>query len=199
MFYFVGIRLLVPLAKLVFPFEIRGRENIPPTGRLIVCSNHKSLIDPFLLAVPFHRQIRYMAKSELFTDHGPLARRLLYQLGAFPVRRGRGDAESIKTAIQILNSGGIVGVFPQGKCVFDNSPFMPKAGAAMLALKTKSSVLPVSIYCDGVIKPFRRITVRIGKLIPFEELSRAGDGRRQIREASAIIADHINRQLEEKN
>lgn len=200
MFYFFWLRVLTPLAKLIYPFRVEGRENIPvgTAGKLIVCSNHKSVIDPFLLATPFHRQIRYMAKSELFLDHGPVARWVLFKCGAFPVKRDKGDTESIKTALKILDDGGTVGIFPQGKCVFDNSPFKPKAGAAMLALKAHAPILPASIYCDGVIKPFRRITIRIGKVIPYEELAAGEDNHTNIRYAAELISKRINEMLEEK-
>ncbi|HHV32100.1 lysophospholipid acyltransferase family protein [Caproiciproducens sp. LBM24188] len=198
MFYLFWLRLLTPLAKLIFPFQIKGAENIPRDGKLIVCSNHKSLIDPFLLAVPFHRPIRFMAKSELFLEHGALARWLLYQMGAFPVRRGKGDTGSIKTALKILEQGGVVGIFPQGKCVFDNAPFQPKAGAVMIALKAHAPILPASIYCDGIIKPFRPITVRFGEVISYETLAQVGGGHKNIRDASLLLSRRINTMLEEK-
>ena len=82
--YFFLLRLLGPLARLVFRVEYRGTEHIPRDGALIVCANHRSVIDPLLLAVPFRRPIRYMAKSELFEDHGRLAAWVLYAMGAFP-------------------------------------------------------------------------------------------------------------------
>lgn len=198
MFYFFCLRALTPLGRLVFPFHIKGAQNIPESGKLVVCCNHKSLIDPFLLAVPFRRPIRFMAKSELFEDHGPLARWLLYKLGAFPVRRGKGDAESIKTAIEILNENGAVGIFPQGKCVFGNEPFQPKAGAVLVAMKAHAPILPVSIYCDGILKPFRRITVRFGTVIPYETLAGGGESRAQLRTAAGLVAKRVNELLEKK-
>lgn len=197
--YFFSLRLLTPLVKCFFPFKVIGAENIPNNGSFIVCCNHKSVYDPFFLAVPFHRQVHFMAKLELFQQHGPLVSWLLYKLGAFPVKRDKGDAESVKIAIHILNSGGVVGIFPQGKCVFDNTPFKPKAGAVLVASKAHAPILPASIYCDGVIKPFRRITVRIGRLIPYEELKVSENSHASIHDASEIISKRINELLEERN
>lgn len=199
MFYFFCLRFLTPFAKILFPFRVKGTEHIPNDGKLIVCCNHKSVIDPFLLAVPFKRQIRFMAKSELFEEHGALICRLLYRLGAFPVRRDKGDAESIKTAMGILNDDGVVGIFPQGKCVYDNTPFKAKAGVAMLAYKTHAPILPASIYCDGIIRPFRHITLRFGRVIPYEELNIAENAHASLREAAGIITQRINELLEEKD
>jgi 1-acyl-sn-glycerol-3-phosphate acyltransferase len=199
MLYFFCIKILTPIAKLVYSIRYKGVEHIPHEGKLIVCCNHRSVIDPVFVALPFHRQIRYMAKSELFEEHGKFVHWLLYQVGAFPVKRNSGDKESIRTAVQILEDGGVLGIFPQGKCVFDNSPFKPKAGVALIASKTRAPILPVSIYCKGRIKPFCRVTVRFGKVIPYEELQMQEDSLLSIREATEIIAKKMNGMLEEKH
>lgn len=198
MFYYFCVRVLSLLARLVYKIDYYGAEHIPEDGKLIVCSNHKSVIDPLFLAIPFRRQIRYMAKSELFRDHGRLVSRVLYGLGAFPVKRDHGDAKSIKTAVHILNENGVVGIFPQGKCVFDDSPFQPKAGAALLAYKTGAPVLPVSIYCNGVIKPFSHVAIRFGRVIPYDNLGLSDGSPSAVREAANLIARNINGMLEEK-
>ncbi|MBW7573454.1 lysophospholipid acyltransferase family protein [Caproiciproducens faecalis] len=197
--YFFCLRLAAPFARMIYRVRYKGVDNIPESGKLILCSNHKSVIDPLFLAAPFRRQIRYMGKSELFDNHGKLVRWWLYRMGAFPVVRDSADAQSLKTAVHILQDGGILGIFPQGKCVFDNSPFRPKAGAAMLAYKAQAPVLPVAIYCDGVIKPFCQVTVRFGELIPFEELDMPDHSSASLRAAAGKIADKINEMLEEKH
>ena len=86
-------KLLAPVGKWLFRLQIEGTENIPKQGPFILCSNHRSVLDPFFMAVAVPRTIRFMAKSELFEDHGRFARWLLYVVGAFPVRRDKGDAE----------------------------------------------------------------------------------------------------------
>lgn len=111
--YFFLLRLLGPLARLLFDVHYRGTDHIPSAGPLIVCCNHRSVIDPLLLAVPFRRQLRFMAKSELFEEHGRLAAWFLRTAGAFPVQRDKGDASSLRTALEILDAGGVLGIFPQ--------------------------------------------------------------------------------------
>ncbi len=197
--YFFLLRLLTPVAKLLFHIDYKGIDNIPCGGKLIVCSNHKSVFDPFLLAVPFKRQIRYMAKSELFEDHGKFVRWFLYKMGAFPVKRNSSDAQSIRVAVRILNNNGVLGIFPQGKCVFDNAPFKPKAGVAVVASKAQAPVLPISIYCDGVIKPFCKITISFGEVISYEELNIQDNTRASMRVTAEIISQKINMMLEEKH
>lgn len=199
MLYYFCLKVFTPIAKAIYRIDYKGIDHIPCDGKLIVCSNHKSVIDPVFLAIPFKRQIRYMAKSELFEEHGRLARWFLCKMGAFPVKRNSGDAESVHIAMRILEDNGVLGIFPQGKCVFDNAPFTPKAGVAMVASKTKSPVLPVSIYCDGMIKPFCRITIRFGDVVSFEELDFNVNSRSAIRMAAEIIATKINNMLEEKH
>lgn len=197
-FYFFLLRFFTPLCRLIFWVRYYGVKNIPKSGRVIVCSNHKSVFDAFLLAIPFRRQIRYMAKTELFTDHGKAASNLLYHLGAFPVKRNTADLRSLRTAERILNDGGIVGIFPQGGCVFDNSPFCPKAGAALLAARAEASVLPVAICCKGLLRPFKRIAVCFGQVIPFNESSIRGRSASGMRQYSEKIAERINSMLEER-
>lgn len=197
MFYFFCLRLLAPLAKLVFPYRIYGVENIPKDGRLVLCSNHKSVIDPFLLAVRFPRQVRYMAKSELFTDHGPLVCWLLNRLGAFPVHRGKGDTQSLKTAVSILREGGVVGIFPQGKCVYGDAPFQPKAGAVLVAAKAKAPILPAAVICRGRVRPFHKIVIRFGEVIPCGAFGLSGESAGAVRKSAGTVARAINLLLED--
>ncbi len=196
--YMFLLRFLTPAGRLFFWVRYHGVRNIPPNGKLIVCSNHKSVVDPFLIAMPFRRNIHYMAKSELFTDHGPLARTFLYAMGAFPVNRNTGDMKSMRTAEHILKSGGIVGIFPQGKCVFDGSPFCPKAGFSLLAARSGAPVLPVAISCRGVLRPFKSVSIRFGHAVPCSSLPIHGTSASGMRKAAAEIAAQINAMLEEK-
>lgn len=198
--YFFLLCLLGPLARLVFRVEYRGTEHIPRDGALIVCANHRSVIDPLLLAVPFRRPIRYMAKSELFEDHGRLAAWFLHAMGAFPVQRDKGDAGSVRTALEVLEKGEVLGIFPQGRVIFDNSPFQPKAGFALLAEKSGAPVLPVSIYCQGELLRLRsHVTVRFGEPIPASALFAAQGERSGLRCAAARLSREINGMLEEKH
>ncbi len=98
--------------RLLFKVEIRGKEHIPSEGGVLLCSNHISNFDPPLLGAFIHRQVRYMAKKELFDKKG--IGKLLKGLGAFPVKRGGSDRESLRTALRILKEGDMVGLFPEG-------------------------------------------------------------------------------------
>lgn len=192
------------IAKIFFRFaffvRFIGKENIPKEGGYILCSNHKSVADPIMLTIPFYKKVHYMAKIELFTEHGKLASSFLKSLGAFPVNRNAVDRSSISTAEELIAEGKIVAIFPQGTCIRDDDlSFKPKAGAALLSAQTKAGILPVSIYSEGRIRPFKRITVRIGEMIRWEDLGFKEGSLKESRAATKIIAYVITKQLEKKH
>lgn len=196
--YFTLLRLFGPLAAAAFGVKYSGVGNIPKTGNLIVCCNHRSVFDPILLAVPFWHQVRYMAKSELFTDHGWPASLFLQALGAFPVHRGTGDLRSVRNALDILKKDGIVGIFPQGGIVPEGVPFRPKPGVALLAAKSGSPVLPAAICCKGSVAPFHHVEIRFGKLIPNTLFPGKRAAVSAIRRSAEKLADQVNGLLEGK-
>ena len=199
MLYRFGRRLLGPFFRGMYRMKIQGRQHIPQEGKLILCCNHQSLLDPCLLsiAVP-KRQVYYMAKSELFENHGKWFGGLLRRLGAFPVRRDTGDTSSMRRARELLEEGKILGIFPQGRCVKNGVPFQPKAGAAVIAAKTGADILPACIYSQGKIRLFRRVTVRFGPVIPFSQMEESLHTRAGMKQAAGLLAQRINGLLEEK-
>ena len=189
-------KLLAPIGKLLFRLRIEGTENIPKQGPVILCSNHRSVLDPFFMAVAVPRTIRFMAKSELFEDHGRFARWLLCAFGAFPVRRDKGDAEAVRTAVHILQDGGVVGIFPQGRCVPEDTPFQPKAGAVLVAAKAKAPVLPACIFFKGRIRPLKHVVVRFGEVLSTQALNLSDGSLQNVRRAAGLLAEKINGLLE---
>ena len=141
--YAVVRALLWLFVRVCFHFTATGAAAIPPTGAVIVAPNHKSLVDAFLIGLSTRRQVRFMAKAELFA--GPLGA-LLVRLGAFPVRRGEADADAMDTARVILEQGGVLVLFPEGTRVEDDDTLgSPHHGAGRLALETGAPVVPAAI------------------------------------------------------
>ncbi len=135
--------LLTPPLRLWFRVRISGSEHIPARGAAIIAPNHKSFLDAFFVGIATHRQVRYMAKAELF--RGPLGW-LFLRLGAFPVLRGEADAEALETARTILEQGGVLVVFPEGTRVEDPHALgAPHHGAGRLALMTGAPIIPAAI------------------------------------------------------
>lgn len=148
--------------------SVKGRENIPTQGKVLVVSNHLSHYDPPAVAVAIPRHLHYFAKKELFEGNKFFAW-LITALNAHPVSRGAGDIKAIRDSIAIVNACHPLLIFPQGH----RGGEWEKAGngAALLAKKTQAQVLPVCIRgTDGAFPPgakapklFRKISISIGK------------------------------------
>lgn len=182
---------------LFFRVKVFGKENIPKRGAFILCPNHRSVIDPLFVSCNISRQVFYMAKQELFTEHGVLFKKLLYSLGAFPVVRQSADKEAVNLASEHIKNGRTVGIFPQGKISHKEKDFDIKAGAAMLALKTGTDILPVSIYFKGRLNPFKKVTVRFGKIIPVKKAEKSIAGKS--RQLAKVLSNAVVSQLEEEH
>lgn len=165
MLYRFCVRLLKFLLFFVFRIRYTGRENIIKDGPFILAVNHKSLLDPILAGMACPRQLSFMAKAELFKNK--LFGGLISKLGAFPIHRGAGDVNALKTAFKILKNGGAMLIFPEGRRVKAGEKQRAKSGVAVIAQKMNVPVIPVLI--DGDYKWMNKITVRIGEPISFEE------------------------------
>ena len=167
------VRLIVKTAVLLY-FRVRrlGREHIPQGG-VILASNHRSFLDPFVIGCCVRRPIFFVAKRELFKN--PFLGWLLNCMGAFPVRRGQSDAESVKTALELLARGEAVVVFPEGTRIQSGSLGRPKRGVGRLTLQSGAPVVPVAVAGsdrarDGWrIKPVK-VGVRCGVPLMFPKL-----------------------------
>ena len=122
-----------------------GRENVPPTGPVLLVCNHQSNLDPMLIGVALNRTLSYIAKSELFQNAH--ADRLLRWLGAFPVRQGSVDASALKEAISRLRQGRALAIFPEGSRTPDGQMLPIQRGVGLIVRRTSTPVLPVVL--DG--------------------------------------------------
>src|SRR5262245_30756253 len=119
-----------PLLRALYRLEVRGAELVP-AGPLVVVANHESVLDPFVLGCALDRDLRFLAKAELW-GHRPVAW-AMERLHAIPVERGRGDRAALAAAGRALADGDAVAVFPQGVVRGSGSW---QRGAARLALAT---------------------------------------------------------------
>ena len=170
-----------------FRFRVAGAEHVPRQGGVIVAPNHKNFLDAFFVGLAVRRQVRYMAKIELFK--GPLGW-LFVRLGAFPVRRGEADVQAIETARAILAAGGLVVVFPEGTRVEQADALgSPHHGAGRLALETGASIVPAAIsgtshLWRGALPKVRRVQLTF--LAPVLPEARPGHDA-----ASELIDDRV--------
>lgn len=129
---------------LLWGLRARGVENIPLDGGLIIAANHQTYIDPFWIAVPIRRYLRYLAWDEIFG--WPIVGRLTRWLGAWPLQIERGDPRAIRRSLQWLRRGGAFVIFPEGgRALSDGEMMRFKTGAARMALEAGVPVLPVTV------------------------------------------------------
>jgi 1-acyl-sn-glycerol-3-phosphate acyltransferase len=162
--------LLVPAFLIYLRMQRVGREHLPKHGPLLLASNHRSFLDPFLIGTCLRRPIYYFAKRELFEKRWQAW--ILNSLGAFPVDRGAGDRAALDTAREILERGDCVVVFPEGTRKRGGALGMPRRGIGRLALETGVPVVPIAVIgSEHVrrgwrIRP-RKVRVRVGPPLRF--------------------------------
>jgi glycerol-3-phosphate dehydrogenase (NAD(P)+) len=137
------VRWVLKAGILVY-FRLRrlGREHVPEGG-VILASNHRSFLDPFAIGCCLGRPIYFVAKQELFKN--PLVGWFLNCLGAFPIKRGASDEESVATSLALLERGEAVVIFPEGTRIRTGSLAPPKRGVGRLALQSGSPVVPIAV------------------------------------------------------
>ena len=181
--------------KLVYNFHIEGVENIPQDRPLVMASNHRSYADPVILTMPMKKPVTYMAKEELFKNK--LFGWFITMLGAFPVKRGAGDMQVIDDAVEILNSGRHLVIFPEGTRSKDGKVGKGKTGVALIAAKSGADVLPCGIIFEGEKLRFRsKLTLRFGKVIPAEEIAVEDASPKALKAVKARIMDAIKELVE---
>lgn len=194
-FYRVIRWLLIAVGHIIFRFRAYGQENVPARGGLVLCCNHTSMMDVVFLISTCKRQIHFMAKAELFEL--PLLKHAFRWMGAFPVVRGTGGTEALEQARQLVQSGNVMGIFPEGTRSKTGTPGRAKSGAAVVVAKTGAAVVPVSIYRKpGKMRLFARATVRYGTPIPAEQFDLSEGSRTQLRAVSDTIMEKITQQWE---
>ncbi len=196
-FYKLITFFLRPLIKIFFPYEIVGAENINVLNQgYILCPNHLSNIDPIFFIVSHPKPIRFMAKAELFKNK---ILKWFFEdiLGAFPVKRGKGDGKAILKAQQILNGGDVLGIFIEGTRSKTGEFLRPKSGAAVLAATSSVPVLPVcitGIAPDNKVHVFKKTIIKYGIPIMPQELNITGSSvvsRSELKSATNLIMDRI--------
>ncbi|ORX03448.1 lysophospholipid acyltransferase family protein [Mycolicibacillus trivialis] len=181
--------LLGPLLSLLGRPKVEGLEHIPPSGAVILASNHLAVMDSFYLPLVVRRRITFLAKSEYFTGtglKGRLTRWFYTVVGQVPIDRTDADAAqaALDTAKRLLEEGKLLGMYPEGTRSPDGRLYKGKTGLARLALETGIPVIPVAMIGTDVVNPpgtkmlrFGRVTVRFGKPMDFSRFDGLGGNR----------------------
>lgn len=131
------------LARAAFDLQVEGRHRLP-TGPFVLAGNHYSHLDAPIGYVAVGRPIRYLAVDEIYGLSASFDRLLLF-FGTIPMSRRRAPLGALRTAIEHLDVGGIVGLFPEGKRVTKWGEARPRRGAAWLSLMTGAPMVPIAI------------------------------------------------------
>jgi 1-acyl-sn-glycerol-3-phosphate acyltransferase len=183
MIYIIFRFLFRLLYRFIYRYEVIGKENVPSTGAVLLCSNHISNLDPPILGSSIDRKVAFMAKTELFDI--PVVSFLITQFGAFPVKRGAQDKQALRKALSLLSEGAVLGVFPEGTRSKTGELGKAYTGVGLFALKEQSTVIPVAII--GPYRPFRRVKVVFGSAINLEDLRQ----EKATSESTKVATDRI--------
>ena len=167
-------------------WELNGVENVPLTGSVIVAPNHVSLLDPPLVGAATPRLVTTMGKVELFekkTFGLKILGFIIQHMGTFPVRRGAPDRRAIRRAVQVLEDGGALVIFPEGTRTRTGQLGSAELGMALIAHTTKTPIVPMYLKgTEGCFSPmhpgFRLIKAEVwyGEPLRFEaEFQQRGD------------------------
>jgi 1-acyl-sn-glycerol-3-phosphate acyltransferase len=195
--YRAGWVLVRGVARLVWHLEVHGAANVPLAGAAIIAPNHLSLLDPPLIGCACPRELRFVAKAELF-QYG-LFTKLIRRLGAFPVERGTADVGAIKTALQFLKEGRAVMIFIEGTRGTGEHLLPPTPGVTLLARQSGAPVVPTAIvgsdqaWRKGTKLPRRaQVQVAFGTPVRYQDVW----GTRTDRAARDAFSDLVMERIE---
>ena len=184
------------VARVVLGLRIEGREHIPRAGGLIVACNHISYWDPPLLGIAFNRELFYLAKRDLFRNRWFGA--LIKAHNAIPVNRDTFSRSGLVKAIEIVNSGQALVIFPEGGRGEPRKLREPKPGLGLVAEKTRCPVIPAFVLgSDTIIKCLvrrRPLKVYFGAPVRPEEFeAEGGEGKERYIRVSQAAMERVAR------
>jgi 1-acyl-sn-glycerol-3-phosphate acyltransferase len=195
--------VLGPLLRVLFRPWVRGLENIPATGPVILASNHLSFSDSIFLPLQSRRPVVFLAKSEYFTGKGikgALTRWFFKSTGQLPIDRSGGKASeaSLNTGLSVLAQGQVLGIYPEGTRSPDGRLYRGRTGIARMVLEAKVPVVPVAMIDTEKVQPIgkrlpriRRIGIVVGTPLDFSRF----DGMEGDRIVLRAVTDEIMYEL----
>ncbi|WJY28606.1 MULTISPECIES: lysophospholipid acyltransferase family protein [Sporosarcina] len=187
--YPLGKAICAAVLRPLYRIQIIGRENFPEESGVLLCTNHIDNLDPPVVGLTAPRPVHFMAKEELF--HQPVLKSVLPNVNAFPVKRGLSDRQAIRKALELLRSGQVVGMFPEGTRSKNGELGKGLTGAGFFALKGDAVVMPCAII--GPYRPFRKLKVVYGRPIDMTEYR---ERKASAEEATEVIMSAIQELLE---
>lgn len=173
--------------KVVYRVDIKGLENIPKEGPLIFCGNHRSYLDPPLMVCTAKRDMKFLAKEELYNN------KFLAFLGwvfeAIPVKRDEKDVAAIKASLKDLKQGKCIALFPEGTRNGLEKGEKVKDGVAFFAVRSGAKVVPCGI--KGGTKEQRKMTITYGKPLDYTKYKSQVKDKEVLEKVTTEIMDNI--------
>ncbi len=173
MYHFLKI-LLSPFIYFFYNLKVEGKENIPCTGAAILAPNHRSNLDPLMVAVAVRRDIIFLAKEQLFQNK--ILKKFFESLELIPVKRDNNDIAALRAALRVLKKNKILGIFPEGTRVEEGQEQVAKEGIALLSSKSKSPIIPITIRANYKIFGKNKVIIHAPYILKegmsYEEISR---------------------------
>lgn len=181
--------VLGPMLWTVFRPWVRGVENVPAEGPVIIASNHLSVLDSVFMPLVIDRKVTFLAKSEYFTGRGikgRIIRWFFLGIGQLPIDRAGGKASeaSLNTGLEVLASGGVLGIYPEGTRSPDGRLYRGRTGIARLVLEGGAPVIPVAMFDTDTVMPIgaklpkvHRVGVVFGEPLDFTRYAGLGSDR----------------------
>jgi len=191
-FYMKAHRIVAAPIRFFSGIKTYGKENIPKEGGYLLCANHIAVRDVLLIGATCPRQIKFVAKKELFSI--PILSSIIKALGAVKLDRGGNDVSAIRKSIEVVENGDIVSIFPQGHRypAVDPSTTPIKNGAGMVAYRSGCDVIPVFIKTKGnKYGIFKKTEIIYGKPIKNSELGFVNGGADEYKSATSVIFGEI--------
>lgn len=184
MLYWAVKAVLTPILRVCYRIRVDGKSNVPTTGPLILASNHRSFLDSIFLPLLLRRRVTFVAKAEYFDSKKTAW--FFRGVGQIPIRREGGSASerALASATEVLEKGGVFGIYPEGTRTRDGYTHRGHTGVARLALRTGATIVPVGLVGTDECQPtdrklprlFRTVQVRFGTPIRPDRYAHDAEG-----------------------
>lgn len=185
--YKIGRFILGPIFKLYYNPKIINKEKIPKSGPILIVGNHKHIYDQCLTIVATKRVIHYMAKREYFDSKMAW---FFKATGCISVDRSKKDNEAVNKAIDILNQGGAIGLFPEGTRNKTDKLLLPfKYGTVSMAQKTNATIVPFGITGDYKFRS-KNLKIKYGEPFKIEDMSLEEANQKLYKEVERLMKEN---------
>jgi 1-acyl-sn-glycerol-3-phosphate acyltransferase len=203
----LGYRFLkanfVPLVRAATRLHVKGRQNVPREGPVLLAVNHFSWADPVVVSAALERPAYYLAKERLFVN--PAARWFFASMGQIPVnRQAGGNEDAIQAAVDLLERGVVVGVFPEGTRSRYGELKRGKTGVARIAARSGAPIVPIAVATAdfwpkhaGIPSFGERVYLNVGEPMRLDLKPADAEDRQRMRDATDDVMARIRALLDE--